>query len=562
MRSQDGPDLVNTTTRAQEIMSSRAGAPYGSLPGSPSVVGGGSTTYNGPSSAMSNASRGRFSRTSKIILAAAALLAILTVAIVPAAVVTTRNNDGGSAQQQNVAIVDTTVVDGVTRTITRTGALQTRTRLETLEGGQIVTATTVLTQAPVTVSRTNTLDPRTDYVTTTINDEVVVVLTVTELEAVETTLIQFITNGQLVTATEVVTVDITSLSTVSTISTLTSASTPTLTSSVPITTTTTLSSSSTTTSFTTTTQPPSFTTTTATTEQPVTTTTTTTQSSSSTSPPPSSTTTTTTEQPVTTTSTTTQSSSSSTLSPSSTTTTTTTTDQPHNDDALYQSKYKLDADFIAVRDTFYDDDNDGRSNIHDENLNGAFNNDHCFFQHHEPFIDDDIWIDDLDNLIHVYISDFSKLIVNELEHDAADQYDYVDLASALDDAYLDHPSSHFDFFVIFLNDLLLIFNEFVRTTCHHCDSDAAWDNFDGHRARASDFYFNISLVLESHQLKFKLFHKLRANLLFERVLQQPNHEQQHFIRNIIVLDERIEHEHGRGDNFIIESDELQHFLIE
>lgn len=75
------------------------------------------------------------------------------MAIVPAAVITTRRNN--SANAQDVEIVETTVVEGLTRTLTKTGRLQTQTVLSTAADGRIVTETSVITAAPVTVSRTS-----------------------------------------------------------------------------------------------------------------------------------------------------------------------------------------------------------------------------------------------------------------------------------------------------------------------------------------------------------------------------------------------------------------------
>jgi hypothetical protein len=79
------------------------------------------------------------------------LLAILIVAIVPAAVVTTRNKNNSALG--NAEILETTVVNGVTQTLTRTGRLQTQTRLSTAANGEVQTLTSVITAEPVTVSR-------------------------------------------------------------------------------------------------------------------------------------------------------------------------------------------------------------------------------------------------------------------------------------------------------------------------------------------------------------------------------------------------------------------------
>lgn len=81
------------------------------------------------------------------------LLAILIIAIVPAAVVTTRNKNNSA--QDNAEIVETTVIDGVTQTLARTGRLQTQTLLSTAANGEVQTLTSVITAEPVTVSRTS-----------------------------------------------------------------------------------------------------------------------------------------------------------------------------------------------------------------------------------------------------------------------------------------------------------------------------------------------------------------------------------------------------------------------
>lgn len=96
----------------------------------------------------------RFTRGWKLLALLALLLAILVVAIVPAAVITTRNKSN-SESQQSAEIVETTVVNGLTQTITRTGRLQTQTVFSTAADGQVLTQTSVITAAPVTVSRTS-----------------------------------------------------------------------------------------------------------------------------------------------------------------------------------------------------------------------------------------------------------------------------------------------------------------------------------------------------------------------------------------------------------------------
>lgn len=95
------------------------------------------------------------------LILALALLAILIVALVPSLVVTQRDKGDSSSEAQRVDIVETTVVDGVTRTLTKTGELQTRTQLETRSDGQVVTVTSLVTLAPVTVSPTNLIEPTT-----------------------------------------------------------------------------------------------------------------------------------------------------------------------------------------------------------------------------------------------------------------------------------------------------------------------------------------------------------------------------------------------------------------
>ncbi|GAA5832712.1 hypothetical protein JCM11251_005731 [Rhodosporidiobolus azoricus] len=136
---------------------------------SPSGTPGSGRRYVGTSTAASSARSRRRGRL--LLLGLVALLVLLTVIIVPPAVVLTRDNKNNTAQQN----VRTTVVDGVTRTIS--GDLVTRTGVSTLANGEVTTFLDILTLPDVTVSETQALQSvATEYITSTLTDGAVVVL--------------------------------------------------------------------------------------------------------------------------------------------------------------------------------------------------------------------------------------------------------------------------------------------------------------------------------------------------------------------------------------------------
>lgn len=78
--------------------------------------------------------------------------------IVPPSVVLTRKNNARAAEDREQVL--TTVVDGVTSTVTR-GGVVTRSALTTLPNGEVSTVTSVVALPVVTVSATSVQDVQT-----------------------------------------------------------------------------------------------------------------------------------------------------------------------------------------------------------------------------------------------------------------------------------------------------------------------------------------------------------------------------------------------------------------
>ncbi|GAA6006256.1 uncharacterized protein JCM10292_000038 [Rhodotorula paludigena] len=133
----------------------------------------GSLRYN-PSSvgtAPPTASQRQRRRLLILLGAVAGVVALVLVVVLPSTLLT-RDDGGSDAESQSVV---TTVIDGVTRTITNAEVV-TRSRLSTLENGEITTLTSVVNLPVITVSPSAIATVQPEIVTTTLSGGAVIVV--------------------------------------------------------------------------------------------------------------------------------------------------------------------------------------------------------------------------------------------------------------------------------------------------------------------------------------------------------------------------------------------------
>ncbi|GJN92607.1 hypothetical protein Rhopal_005642-T1 [Rhodotorula paludigena] len=133
----------------------------------------GSRRYN-PSSvgtAPPTASQRQRRRLLILLGAVAGVVALVLVVVLPSTLLT-RDDGGSDAESQSVV---TTVIDGVTRTITNAEVV-TRSRLSTLDNGEITTLTSVVNLPVITVSPSAIATVQPEIVTTTLSGGAVIVV--------------------------------------------------------------------------------------------------------------------------------------------------------------------------------------------------------------------------------------------------------------------------------------------------------------------------------------------------------------------------------------------------